>query len=82
MTEADWAAMAADIVARVCGLAGTRFTRRNQVNAEPEPWVNYFIWKAVVRYYNRFGEYPSWMPCYDEYLAGETWEWNDPKCHS
>ena len=79
-TPAEWAAMADALIARICDLSGTRFTRRTQLSTA-DPWINSFIWKAVVRYHNRFGEYPTWMPCYEEHISGEYWEWNDPKCH-
>ena len=72
--------MADALIARICDLSGTRFTRRTQLSAA-DPWINSFIWKAVVRYHNRFGEYPTWMPCYEQHINGEYWEWNDPKCH-
>ena len=72
--------MAQAIIGRICDLSASRFNRRTQLTP-PEPWINSFIWKAVVRYHNRFGEYPTWMPCYEEAIAGEYWEWNDPKCH-
>ena len=79
-TPAEWAAMADALIARICDLSGTRFTRRTQLSTA-DPWINSFIWKAVVRYHNRFGEYPTWMPCYEQHINGEYWEWNDPKCH-